>query len=152
MAVIGINYSGCDHTYGDNDERIEIDPSDPKYLKYESVYVHYQGGEKVFDSGNFIKDWFNAKKFFQLELMDKEPYLSGSSTCDHFQMDGAKFDSGYLHFIEDKPVLRYCTYQDDSRDKMDILIENRDIYENGWEFFVPEGTQPTWEELKEMCK
>ena len=152
MAVIGINYSGCDHYYDKNDERIEIDPSDPRYLKYESVYVHYQDGEKVFDSGNFIKDWFDAKGFYIRGLMDKEPHLSGSSTCDHFHMDGADFDSAYLHIIDDKPVLRYCTYQDDSRDKMDILIKNRDIYENGWEFFVEPGTQPTWEELKEMCK
>jgi hypothetical protein len=155
MAVIGIRYSGCDHDYDDNDERIEIDPSDPEYLKYESVYIHYnhhQGGEKIFDSGNFIKDWFDAKKFFQEELIDKEPYLSGSSTCDHFIMDGAKFESAYLHIIDDNPVLRYCTWVDDSRDKIEILIENREIYEKGWEFFVPEGTKPTWEELKEMCK
>jgi hypothetical protein len=152
MAVIGINYSGCDHDYDDNDDRIEIDPSDPEYLKYESVYIHYQEGEKIFNSGNFIKDWFDAKKFFQEELMDKEPYLSGSSTCDHFIMDGAKFESAYLHIIEDKPVLRYCTWEDDSQDKIEILIENREIYEKGWEFFVPEGTKPTWEELKESFK
>jgi hypothetical protein len=152
MAVIGIRYSGCDHDYDDNDERIEIDPSDPEYLKYESVYIHHRDGEKVFDSGNFIKDWFDAKKFFQVELMDKEPYLSGSSTCDHFIMDGAKFESSYLHIIDDEPVLRYCTWADDSLDMMEILIENREIYEKGWEFFVPEGTKPTWEELKEMCK
>lgn len=151
MAVIGINYSGFTHEYDDDDNEIQIDPSDPRYLKYESVYIHYQGGEKVFDSGNFIKDWFDAKGFYARGLMDKEPYLSGSSTCDHFIMDGANFDSAYLHIIDDKPVLRYCTYQDDSRDKMDILIENRDIYENGWEFFVEPGTKPTWEELKEMC-
>lgn len=152
MAVIGINYSGCDHDYDDNDERIEISPSDPRYLKYESVYIHYRGGEKVFDSGNFIKDWFDAKGFYARGLMDMEPHLSGSSTCDHFLMDGANFDSAYLHIVDGKPVLRYCTYQDDSRDKMDILIENRDIYENGWEFFVEPGTRPTWEELKEQCK
>lgn len=152
MAVIGINYSGCDHDYDENDERIEIPPSDPRYLKYESVYIHYRGGEKVFDSGNFIKDWFDAKGFYARGLMDMEPHLSGSSTCDHFLMDGANFDSAYLHIVDGKPVLRYCTYQDDSRDKMDILIENRDIYENGWEFFVEPGTQPTWEELKEQCK
>lgn len=150
MAVIGINYSGCGHDYDDNGERIEIDPSDPRYLKYESVYIHYQGGEKVFDSGNFIKDWFGAKKFFQLELMDKEPYLSGSSTCDHFIMDGAKFDSAYLHIIEDKPVLRYCSWENGSP-TISTLIKNKEIYENGWEFFVTEGTQPTWEQLKEYC-
>lgn len=147
MAVIGINYSGFTHEYDDNDERIEIYPSDPRYMKYESVYIHYQGGEKVFDSGNFIKDWYNAKHFFITELMDKEPYLSGSSTCDHFHMDGANFDSAYLHMVDEKPVLKYL----DRSDK-DWWMNQRDIYENGWEFFVEPGTQPTWEQLKDYCK
>jgi hypothetical protein len=147
MAVIGINYEGANHDYDENDERIET----PGGLKYNSVYVHYQGGEKVFDSGNFIKDWFDAKGFYARGLMDKEPYLSGSSTCDHFIMDGAPYDSTYLHMVDGKPVLKYCSY-DDSSEMMEQLITNREIYEEGWEFFVPEGTKPTWEELKEMCK
>jgi hypothetical protein len=87
-----------------------------------------------------------------MEIMDEEPYLSASSDVNHFQSDGGKFDSAYLHIIDDKPVLRYCIWADDSRDKIERLIENREIYEKGWEFFVPEGTKPTWEELKEMCK
>ncbi len=146
MAVIGINYSGCDHDYDDNGERIEIDPSDPRYLKYESVYLYHQDGEEVYNSGNFIKDWFNAKLFFAKELMDKEPHLSGSSTCDDFHSDGANFDSAYLHVIDEKPVLKYL----DRSDK-DWWMNQRDIYENGWEFFVEPGTQPTWEQLKEYC-
>jgi hypothetical protein len=147
MAVIGINYEGANHDYDENDERIETLGG----LKYNSVYVHYQGGEKVFDSGNFIKDWFDAKGFYARGLMDKEPYLSGSSTCDHFIMDGAPYDSAYLHMVDGKPVLKYCSYYD-SLEMMEQLITNREIYEEGWEFFVPEGTKPTWEELKEMCK
>lgn len=35
MAVIGINYTGCDHDYEDDGTRINIDPSDSNYLKYE---------------------------------------------------------------------------------------------------------------------
>ena len=147
MAVIGINYSGWTHTYDDNGERIGIDPTDPAYLKYESVYVHYHGGEKVFNSGNFIKDWFDAKGFYVRGLMDTEPHLSASSTCDHFHMDGANFDSAYLHIIDDKPVLKYVDYSDPH-----YLLTQEEIYNDGWEFFVPVGTQPTWEELKEICK
>ena len=147
MAVIGINYEGANHDYDENDERIEI----PGGLKYKSVYIHYQDDKKVFDSGNFIKDWYDAKGFYARGLMDKEPYLSGSSTCDHFIMDGAPYDSAYLHMVDGKPVLKYCSY-DDSLEMMEQLITNREIYEKGWEFFVPEGTKPTWEELKEMCK
>lgn len=143
MAVIGINYEGANHDYDDNGERIET----PGGLKYKSVYVHYEGGEKVFDSGNFIKDWFDAKGFYARGLMDKEPYLSGSSTCDHFHMDGADFDSAYLHIVDDKPVLKYVNTENPN-----WFMTQRDVYEKGWEFFVEPGTQPTWEELKEMCK
>jgi hypothetical protein len=142
MAVIGINYEGANHDYDENDERIET----PGGLKYQSVYIHYQDGEKVFDSGNFIKDWFDAKRFFSKELMDKEPYLSGSSTCDHFHMDGADFDSAYLHIVDDKPVLKYLDREDPN-----WFMTQRDVYEKGWEFFVEPGTQPTWEELKKYC-
>jgi hypothetical protein len=141
MAVIGINYEGANHDYDDNDERIET----PGGLKYKSVYIHYRGGEKIFDSGNFIKDWFDAKKFYSQELIDKEPHLSGSSTCDHFLMDGAEFNSAYLHMDDDKPVLKYV-------DRSNDLFIQRQVWDGGWEFFVKEGTQPTWEELKEMCK
>jgi hypothetical protein len=143
MAVIGINYEGANHDYDDNDERIET----PGGLKYKSVYVHYKGREKVFDTGNFIKDWFDANLFFSQELMDKEPYLSGSSTVDHFHMDGDEFDSAYLHVIDGKPILKYVDTTDPN-----YLFTQRDVYENGWEFFVETGTQPTWEELKKMCK
>ena len=146
MAVIGINYDGCDHAYDGQGERIEIDPSDPSYLKYESVYLKYRNGEKIFDSGDFAKDWLNAKKFYQMELMDKE-HLSGSSSCDHFHMDGANYDSAYLHIVDDKPVLKYVDKSDEH-----WLAYQRDVYEDGWEFFVEPGTQPTWEELKEICK
>jgi hypothetical protein len=140
MAVIGINYEGANHDYDNDGERIET----PGGLKYQSVYIHYQGGGKVFDSGNFIKDWFDAKRFYIKDLMDKEPYLVGSSTCDHFHMDGAEFDSAYLHTINDTPILKYI-------DRSDDLFIQRQIWDEGWEFFVEEGTRPTWEELKKYC-
>ena len=144
MAVIGINYSGTDHDYDKDGNRIEINPSDPSYLKYESVYISYQGGEKVFDSGNFIKDWRDAKGFYGRTLANED--LSLSSTCIHFFMDGANFDSAYLHIVDDKPVLKYADKSDER-----WFITQRDILEGGWEFFVEPGTQPTWEELKSQC-
>jgi hypothetical protein len=141
MAVIGINYSGGDHDYDEDDNFIEITP-----VSYESVYLHTNGGEFIFKSGNFVKDWFQAKMKYAKELMEKEPYLSGSSTCDNFFMDGAKYDSAYLHIEEDKPVLKYVDTTDPN-----YFITQRDIYENGWEMFVDTGTKPTWEELKKSC-
>lgn len=85
--------------------------------------------------------------FYAKELMDKEPYLSGSSTCDHFHMDGADFDSAYLHIVDGNGILKYLDHSD-----QDHLFTQREIYEGGWEMFVEPGTRPTWEELKQMYK
>lgn len=108
---------------------------------YEHVYIHYyQAGEdkeKLFDTGNFVKDWFDALKWYLTG--DFPEHLANSSTVDHFIMDGAPYDSAYLKFKSDKtPYLDYA----------------HDYFsgEDGIELFVPQGTQPTWEELKEMCK
>lgn len=135
MAVIGINYTGGNR-YVDNDVLIEDEP------KYETVYLHTQKGKFVFNSGNFVKDWFDAKKKYLQEFSNDE-HLSASSSCDHFIMDGAKFDSAYLHMDGETPILKYV----DRDDKYWFLSNIVD----GWEMFVPQGTQPTWEELKQMC-
>lgn len=131
MAVIGINYKGGNN-YND--------------MKYKSVRLNTKNGNFIFKSGNFVKDWFDAKKKY-MDIMDNDPYLSGSSDVNHFQSDGGKFDSAYLHIIDEKPVLKYVDCSDPN-----WWYTQSDIFEEGWEYFVPEGTQPTWEELKEMCK
>jgi len=136
MAVIGINYSGGNR-YDDNDVLIEDEPV------YESVYLYTNKGEFIFNSGNFIKDWFDAKKKYVQEF-SKNEFLSASSTCDHFIMDGAKFDSAYLHMDGEIPILKYLDRTQQYPFISDVTT--------GIEMFVPEGTQPTWEELKEMCK
>jgi len=142
MAVIGINYEGG-NIYDDQDECIGND------LVYESVYVHYNIGpkseEKIFKTGNFVKDWYEANRFYNLELSDTE-HCSHSSSADHFFMDGAKYDSGYLHMIDGVPVLKYLDRNDDN-----WIYTQRDIYD-GWEVFVEKGTTPTWEQYKEYVK
>ena len=144
MAVIGINYKGGGRLYDDDLKVVGFESP----LKYKSVYVYTKGprgGYKrlTFGSGNFIKDWFNAKKKYTLELQKTDPYLAGSSCVDHFFMDGANYDSAYLHIIDDKPVLKYIDRTKPDRYKSDDV--------NGSEFFVEEGTTPTWEELKQIC-
>ena len=132
MAVSGVNY----------------DEGNEKDLGYRSVYLHYgKDKEKLFKSGNFVKDWWDLRKYQIQKLSKSEPHFSHSSTVDHFIMDGAPYDSAYLHMVDDKAVLKYV-----DRTKKNYLYEQQDVYEGGIEFFVPEGTQPTWEELKEMCK
>ncbi len=119
-----------------------------KDLDYKSVELHYGKEEKkFFDSGNFVKDWYDRTKFIVQELLDTEPYFMNSSSVDHFIMDGAPYDRAYLHMVDEKPVLKYLDRSDPN-----WWITQRDIEEKGIELYVPENTQPTWEELKIMCE
>lgn len=123
---------------------ISIDYNDVDASTYQGVHLTYNNCEKtdIFNTGNFCVDWNSAKRRY-MEIMDDEPYLSASSSVDHFFMDGAKFDSAYLCFDNNLPVLKYL----DRTDKNWIHTQSH-IYENGWEFFVDKGTKPTWEEFK----
>lgn len=119
---------------------INYDDGNKENLGYESVEIHYgKDQKKFFATGNFIKDWWNLRKFQITELSKTEDYFTHSSSVDNFIMDGAPYDSAYLvyHEQEKKHILYYGRVRDP---------------QEGWEFFVPEGTKPTWEELKEMCK
>jgi len=130
---------------------IRINYTEPDANTYESVeisYGRYSGKEekRIFDTGNFVQDWYDMRKFM-IQDMEEEPYTTHSSSVDHFFMDGANYEPAYLHIIDEKPVLKYFDRSDPN-----WFITQRDIEENGIEFYVPENTQPTWEELKEMCK
>jgi hypothetical protein len=115
MAVRGINYE-----------------YKKKSLIYESVRLHSDDGLKEFDSGDFVKDWYDCTKHIIMDIGDSE-YVCNSSDVDHFIMDGAPYDSAWLVTDGPTPELVY-TYQ-----------------EGCLEFFVKEGTHPTWLELKALC-
>jgi hypothetical protein len=129
MAFTTIHYEGGNY-HDDDGNLVECS------IDYKSVEVFYGEEEesKIFNSGNFVKDWFDAMKFKVLELRGKEYGFGCSSSVDHFIMDGAPYDSAYL--------------KDKGNDEWYLDYDN---YENGIELFVPEGTKPTWEELKVMC-
>jgi hypothetical protein len=113
---------------------ISIDYNEPNTDEYKSVDCSERVSDKTkkFDSGDFGKDWFDMIKHIIMTTTDDTFSATYSSSVDHFIMDGAKYDSAYLHFDdEDEPFLDY---------------ENFD----GIELFVSEGTKPTWEELKDM--
>lgn len=103
---------------------------------YKSVDVKYDGlkKEKKFSSGNFPKDWYGLNKWIISRPVYDEPFI-GSSSVDHFIMDGAPYDIVYLKFKENK--IPYLSYE-------------YDYHDEGIEFFVEKGTKPTWEELKKM--
>jgi len=114
-----------------------INYEEPQPETYKSVEIFDVNDKKtLFESGDFVKDWYDRIKFLIYEL-ENEPFHMGSSSIDHFIMDGAPFDSAYLKL--DKDENPYLDYEFD--------YENR-----GTEFFVEKGTTPTWEELREICK
>jgi len=125
---------------------INYDDGNKENLGYKSVEIHYGDKQKkFFATGNFMKDWWDMRKFMIMELADTETHFSHSSSVDHFIMDGAPYDSAYFHMVDDKPVLKYINCSDLT------YITQQEIYE-GLEFFVAKNTEPTWEELKEICK
>jgi len=129
MAMISIEY--CGGNYPDEDDNLVEAPID-----YRSVILYLSSNEEfIFESGYFPKDWYQAKKKF-LEVADEELYFLHSSSVDHFIMDGAPFDSVWVVFDDDEG---------------NAHLEYTDIGK-GWELFVDKGTQPTWEELKKLCK
>ncbi len=114
---------------------IDYNDGNKKNLGYKSVDISYNNlkSNRKFGSGDFVKDWYDCIKFLVTKIQTKEPIIH-SSSINHFFMDGAKYDSAYL--ITDKePMLSY-----DSEKHGEKI-----------EFFVAEGTTPTWDELKEIC-
>lgn len=105
---------------------------------YEAVVINDRdsGEEHIFNTGNFVKDWFDALKFVLTGGLGEYPILSNSSSVDHFIMDGGGdlYDSAYLEITESSAELKY-EYDEDC-----------------FEVFVQTGTKPTWKELKEICK
>ena len=104
---------------------------------YDGVNLFCQGGDIVFNTGDFPTDYFLAKHHFVKNIPEGEP-LCLSSSVDHFIMDGAKFDSAYLVF--------------DTKTGKSELRYGKEFSDEGWEFFVPEGGQPTWDELKNRVR
>lgn len=121
MAIISIDYDEGNKEEG---------------LGYKSVKLSRSSNKEkfIFDSGDFIKDWYNAVKKY-IEISHEEYHCSYSSSVDHFIMDGAEFDSAWV--MLDNTLKAYLVYE---------------YNERGTEVFVKKGTKPTWEELKQYVK
>lgn len=106
-------------------------------IVYVSVEIHHgkQLNEiKVFNSGNFVKDWYDRVKFMVTEIDDTGLHTR-SSSVNHFIMDGAPYDTAWLK----------------ANKKSAELVYEQNGRRTGIELFVPKGTKPTWAELREMC-
>lgn len=122
MAVYGINYN---------------EGGKPN-LDYESIYLRESNPEKketLFNSGDFVKDWYDLIKYVVVNNTHDNEHVMGSSTADHFFMDGADelYDEAYLHDDGNGHDLHY------------------DYKPNCLRLYVHKGTKPTWNELKELC-
>ena len=115
-----------------------INYEEPNQNKYYGIEVHYGNNEiKVFNSGDFVKDWAQSMKFKINELSDKEAFFIHSSSVNHFIMDGNRYEPCYLVFNEkDNPSLKFG-------DEISFKTKNTSI-----EFFVEEGERCTWKEFK----
>lgn len=113
---------------------ISVDYNEPNPNEYHRVNCSeaFSDNKRVYDSGDFGKDWFDMVRDVITLTEDESFSAVFSSSVDHFFMDGAKFDSTFLCFNSvDGPYLDYNV-------------------DSGIELFVPEGTKPTWKELKEL--
>lgn len=138
MAIIGISYDGGKH-YDDDDNKVGECPT------YESINLRVGEKKYQFKTDNFVKDWYDMRKMIiNGEIVSDTIFWSLSSTVNHFIMDGAPYDSAYLHIIDGVPILKYF-------DTSDPNWWMDSSFEEGIEFFVPENTKPTWEELRELC-
>lgn len=102
---------------------------DEKLPSEAHVILDTSEGVFEFKSNEFEKNWFDCMK--KLILDHNEYPTRYSSTVDHFIMDGAPYYSAYL--IE-------------NGDEFELSYDHKD-YKNV-EFFVKDGTKPTWVELK----
>jgi len=81
---------------------INYDDGNTENLGYKSVEIHFGKDEKkFFATGNFVKDWYDMRKFMIQTLMDSETHFCHSSSVDNFIMDGAPYDSAYLHTTDE---------------------------------------------------
>lgn len=115
---------------------IDYNDGNKKDLGYKSIDVSYNNlkSKKVFNSGNFVKDWYDCIKFCITKIQNTEPIMH-SSSVNHFFMDGANYDSAYLVVTKENVSLSY----DSSKHGENI------------ELFVEENTTPTWDELRKIC-
>ena len=110
---------------------INIQYEEPKPETYTGVKVFMKNNEvKNFDTGDFVKDWYDCTKFCMTEVMGKE-HIMHSSSVNHFIMDGANFDSYYLAAVDSEVILTKKF--------------------EGIEMFVEKDKEYTWHELRKRC-
>lgn len=112
-----------------------LDP-ETKQSGYNYCCVTFRGEKTKFKSSDFVKDWFEAIRFAIKTAGtyegEADTHIVSSSAVDWFaQYNGAIYDTAYLD--SKGAVLSY------------------DYIEDSFQFFVPKGSEMTWEQLKCYC-
>ena len=117
MAVISVNYNEG----GD--------------LKYLETSIYHNGESIDYDSGDFVKDWYDALKFILCGGLYEEYHIAFSPSVLNFISDTGLYDTLYLRSI-------------DSEGNSWELIDTYD--ELAFQFFVPKGKRYTWKQFKQL--
>lgn len=110
--------------------------------KYESFYIVMRGSEhdKVFDSGDPIKDWYQCTKHFienfeQTEEMD----LKMSNDAASFIAQSEEYDTINLLYNDENIDITYH----DAKEGVNLTINKI-----GWLFLIKKNERPSFEEIK----
>jgi len=90
--------------------------------------------DKIFYTGDFLKDWYFCQKYLVQIKSKSEGSLSYSSTVNHFVTDGAPYQSRYLSIVDGKGFL------------------NEESNGEQMRFFVPNDQDFTWGVLQAYCE
>ncbi len=146
MAVIGIRYDE-----GANKRKVMASYT-AVTLRARNKKVKSGSVTKIYNSGDFVKDWYNAKRYYIRYAQDDDPHFSHSSSVDHFFMDGANFTPAYLHVVDEL----YVENGEAKKRRIGVLKyhgdEPKQEVVEGFEYFIPKGRRWTWEELKAYVK
>lgn len=110
---------------------------DKDTLDYKSVVITYDFNKKVksFDSGDFVRDWYDATKFRM--VLDKVEFdFKELPSVNNFDFLTNKFDRAYLKRSKNEFYLKY-----DVKEYDHFSVK----------YYVKAGTTPTWDELRKIC-
>jgi len=113
---------------------ISIDYNEPNVNEYLAVKLsNPEGSAGSWNSGDFVKDWYDCMKFILTGKIGEYFFVIHSSSVDHFIMDDIsdKYESCWLVT---------------SKDPVEFVKKHSG---EGIEFFVNKGWSGTWEEFKD---
>lgn len=118
---------------------LTINYDDGDANSYRNIELTFEDNtEKIFNTGDFVQDWYDYKKY--IIFSDIEERIGYSSSVDHFIMDSKKYKSKYLHKM---------STDENGKEVWDLLD---DWNEGRTEFFLKVDENLNWKQLKSRCE